>query len=96
MQRKSTTHVVMGQPAKAGGAGGAGGGLAAGKLQKEIMLRSNKLRFVTVQWVLDSIEAGRRQPEKRYEALAIRSGGQKSIITLFGKNENAGIEKGNS
>ncbi|PYH95389.1 hypothetical protein BO71DRAFT_408596 [Aspergillus ellipticus CBS 707.79] len=64
---RKVTHLVVG-PANAGpGRGGAGGGLAAGKLQKEIQRAGWKgIKLVRVQWVLDSIAAGKRLAESKY------------------------------
>lgn len=47
--RRSVTHVILGTPN--GAAGGAGGGLAAGKIQKEIKRVGGKgIKFVGVEW----------------------------------------------
>ena len=45
--RKSVTHVILGKPSSAGGSGG---GLAAGKLQKELTKGGRPIKFVSVQW----------------------------------------------
>lgn len=42
LARKTTTHVVVSSVG--------GGGLAAGKLQKEIIGKKNNIRYVSVQW----------------------------------------------
>lgn len=42
LARKTTTHVVISDMG--------GGGLAAGKLQKEITSKKNNIRYVSVQW----------------------------------------------
>lgn len=47
LTRKSVTHVILGKPSSAGGAGG---GLAAGKLQKELTKNGRPIKFVSVQW----------------------------------------------
>lgn len=51
--RRSVTHVVLGTPSSQGGTG-AGGGLAAGKIQKEIMKKKGGggagVKFVGVEW----------------------------------------------
>lgn len=47
LTRKSVTHVILGKPSSAGGAGG---GLAAGKLQKELTTHGRLIKFVSVQW----------------------------------------------
>lgn len=47
--RRSVTHVILGTPN--GAVGGAGGGLAAGKIQKEIKRVGGKgIKFVGVEW----------------------------------------------
>lgn len=51
--RRSVTHVILGTPngAGLGGGRGAGGGLAASKIQKEIMRVGGKgLKYVGVEW----------------------------------------------
>lgn len=48
LTRRSVTHVILG---KSSSAGGAGGGLAAGKLQKELK-NGKPLKFVSVQWLM--------------------------------------------
>lgn len=72
------THIIIGEEAKVGS--GAGGGLAAGKIQK--LVQSRKLvgmKFVSVHWVLDSVKAGRRLPEGRYKVDVLRSSSQKTL-----------------
>ncbi|KAF2402406.1 hypothetical protein EJ06DRAFT_528517 [Trichodelitschia bisporula] len=71
---KSVTHVVLGTNSAAGGVGG---GLAAGKKQREIMrCRGAGKRFVGVEWVLDSIKRGKRLPEPGFENLKLAAHGQ--------------------
>ena len=89
LRRSSTTHVILSAPARVGA--GAGGGLAAAKLQREIdakkvVASGRAIRYVGVQWVLDSIVAGRRLPERDYypAGLAVgRSAGQTSLLDGF-------------
>jgi hypothetical protein len=54
--RRSVTHVILGTSSSQGGAGG---GLAAGKIQKEIMKkrggRGTGVRFVGVEWYVFSL-----------------------------------------
>lgn len=78
--RRTVTHVIVGNSC--------GGGLASGKIQKEAVLVGGKgIKYVTVQWVLDSIEKGIRQPEARYapQNLKDRIGGsgQASVRGMF-------------
>lgn len=49
LRRRSVTHVILGTPN--GATGGAGGGLAAGKIQKEIKrIRGCGVKYVGVEW----------------------------------------------
>ncbi|KAI5807468.1 hypothetical protein DFH27DRAFT_320989 [Peziza echinospora] len=49
LARKSVTHVILAKPS--GGGSGAGGGLAAGKLQKELARKGgNAIKYVSVEW----------------------------------------------
>lgn len=78
--RRSVTHVIVGHDG--------GTGLASGKIHKEVALvRGAGIKYVTAQWVLDSIERGVRQPEARYvpKSLGGRIGGsgQASVRDLF-------------
>ncbi|KAK5559698.1 hypothetical protein LTR46_002740 [Exophiala xenobiotica] len=81
--RRTATHVVIGNDYS-------GGGLSSGKIQKEVALVGGKgVKYVTAQWVLDSIEKGIRQPEARYvpKSLDGRIGGsgQGSVRNMFVK-----------
>ncbi|KAM3414288.1 hypothetical protein BST61_g10941 [Cercospora zeina] len=61
--RRTVTHVILG---KINANGGCGGGLAGSKIQKEIAtLRGKSVKFVSAEWVVDSIKAGKRLPESR-------------------------------
>lgn len=49
--RKQVTHVILGNPCGRAGGMGAGGGLAATKIQKEIKRTGGcGIRYVSVQW----------------------------------------------
>ena len=79
--RRTVTHVILGEK-------GTGGGLAATKIQKEnTTVRGKGVKYVSVQWVLDSIDKGIRQPESRYVAAGVKDklggSGQPSVATLF-------------
>ncbi|KAI0472566.1 hypothetical protein GGR56DRAFT_650979 [Xylariaceae sp. FL0804] len=106
--RRQVTHVILGKPAANNGPSGsgnngsgsanghdkgAGGGLAGGKLQREIQrLRSaggggagGGVRFVGVEWVLESVARGRRLPEARF-ATDVRVGAaraQRSVLDVY-------------
>ncbi|KAI1380890.1 hypothetical protein F4677DRAFT_441219 [Hypoxylon crocopeplum] len=86
--RRQVTHVILGKPA--GGIGGAGGGLAGGKLQREIQkVGGCGVKFVGVEWVLESITAGKRLPEARFSNLKVASKGQQSVYGLYSRPENS-------
>jgi len=78
--RKSVTHVVIG--------GTCGGGLASGKINKEVTTVGGKgIKYVTAEWVLSSVEKGIRQPESRYVPQNLNTKvagyGQRSVKILF-------------
>jgi hypothetical protein len=82
--RRTVTHVILG--AESAG----GGGLASCKIQKEISLvrgLGNGVKYVTAQWVVDSIEKGVRQPESRYIPKGVEGrlggSGQASVRGMF-------------
>ena len=90
--RRSVTHVILGTPnGSIGGVGaGAGGGLAAGKIQKEILrVRGCGIKYVSVDWVLDSIAVGKRLPEARFQNLNIAHKRQKSVYGMFRKENSS-------
>lgn len=91
--RRQVTHVILGRPSVAGGAG-AGGGLAASKIQKEIKrVGGCGVRYVGVEWVLDSIAAGRRLPEARFgSSLKVAPKGQQSVYGMFSKVDTTGSD----
>ncbi|EEP76009.1 predicted protein [Uncinocarpus reesii 1704] len=87
--RRTVTHVILGRPnspkLKESGTIGAGGGLALGKLQREIQrVGGQGVKFVGVEWVLESIKTGRRLPEARFATLHMASGKQRSVLADFG------------
>ncbi|KAI4867345.1 hypothetical protein F4820DRAFT_209255 [Hypoxylon rubiginosum] len=82
--RRQVTHVILGRPA--GGTGGAGGGLAGGKLQREIQRVGGRgVKFIGVEWVLESIKAGKRLPETQFSNLKVATKGQQSVFGLYSK-----------
>ncbi|OQE42158.1 hypothetical protein PENCOP_c004G04992 [Penicillium coprophilum] len=92
MARKTVTHVLIGQPntgARSGAAvSGAGGGLAAGKLQQEIARGGWKgVKVVSVDWALESIKAGRRLAESRFPGMNVAAKGQRSVAGMFGVHQ---------
>jgi hypothetical protein len=80
--RRTVTHVIIGDKC--------GGGLASGKIEKEVTTVGGKgIKFVTAQWILDSVERGVRQPEARYVPKNLNSriggSGQGSVRSMFMK-----------
>lgn len=78
--RRTTTHVVIGEDC--------GGGLAGTKIQKEVSTVGGKgIKFVTAQWVLDSVEKGIRLSEARYAPKNLKGrvggAGQGSVRGFF-------------
>ncbi|KIX94296.1 uncharacterized protein Z520_10006 [Fonsecaea multimorphosa CBS 102226] len=74
--RRTVTHVILGSNAAGGG------GLAGGKIQKEVALvRGKGVKYVTAQWVVDSVARGVRQPESRYvpHGVGARIGGSRQV-----------------
>ncbi|KZZ89137.1 brct domain containing protein [Moelleriella libera RCEF 2490] len=69
--RRAVTHVVLGS--------GGGGGLAGGKADREIRrVRGCGVYFVGVEWVLESVKAGKRLSEARF-ARGSSPAGQASV-----------------
>ena len=95
--RKQVTHVIIGttHERKSNGlVGGAGGALASTKIQKEIArTRGKGVKFVGAQWVIDSVEKGRRMGEARYENLKLGGAGQGSVFDKF-KTAKPGVTSG--
>ncbi|KAI9756475.1 MAG: hypothetical protein M1835_000716 [Candelina submexicana] len=81
--RRSVTHVILGAPSGAEGTG-AGGGLAATKIQKEIQrIGGCGVKYVGVDWVLESIKAGKRLPEAQFSTMKLSAKGQRSVYGMF-------------
>ncbi|OCT54620.1 BRCA1 C Terminus (BRCT) domain containing protein [Cladophialophora carrionii] len=82
--RRTVTHVILGSEHAVGG------GLANGKIDKEVKLvrgLGKGVKYVTAQWVVDSVEKGVRQPESRYVPKGVEGrlggSGQASIRGMF-------------
>ena len=89
--RRSVTHVIVGKP-NDGRGGGAGGGLAGSKIQKEIQrVRGKGVKFVGVEWVIESVKAGKRLSEARFQGVSIAPKGVGSVYGLFRKREEEGV-----
>lgn len=87
--RRSVTHVILGKH-NDGRGGGAGGGLAGSKIQKEISRVGGKgIRYVGVEWVIESVKAGKRLSEARFETLSVAPRGVKSVYGMFKKDTDA-------
>ena len=81
--RRTVSHVIVG---KTSAHGGCGGGLAGTKIQKEVARRGgNAINYVTAEWVLESIKAGKRLPESKFEALKLAPNGVMGIAGMFAK-----------
>ncbi|KAL3960901.1 hypothetical protein ACCO45_006018 [Purpureocillium lilacinum] len=91
--RRRVTHVILGRPASAGRS--AGGGLAGGKLEREIRrVAGCGVKYVGVEWILESIKAGKRLPEARFATLKIAPQAQASVYGLFSGRDAAGPRTG--
>ncbi|BFZ61100.1 hypothetical protein YB2330_002158 [Saitoella coloradoensis] len=76
---KSCTHVIVGQT-----------GLAANKIQKELSRAGGGgVKFVGVEWVVESLEGGRRCRESGYRVGCLTGGVQRSVVDGFAGKENA-------
>ncbi|KHN97004.1 brct domain containing protein [Metarhizium album ARSEF 1941] len=88
--RKKVTHVILGRPA-GGLVKGAGGGLAGGKMEREIRrIGGAGVRFVGAEWVLESLKTGRRLPEARFSNVKVAAAAQGSVYGLCSGNGAAG------
>ncbi|KAE8144509.1 hypothetical protein BDV25DRAFT_171412 [Aspergillus avenaceus] len=77
---RKVSHVIVGKP-NAGPGKGAGGGLAASKLQVIARGGWKGLKVVFVEWVLESIKAQKRLSEAKF-AMDIVSNGQRSVLSF--------------
>lgn len=87
LARRTVTHVIIGRPSRNGGSGG---GLSGSKIQKEISrMGSNVVKFVTAEWVTESVKAGKRLPESRFEGLRMAPPGITSVASIFRPSKTA-------
>ncbi|KAI1327345.1 BRCA1 C terminus domain-containing protein [Xylariaceae sp. FL0255] len=91
--RRKVTHVILGRPAAGSssyrGGSGSGGGLPSGKLQREIQKVSGAgVKYVSVEWVLESIKVGKRLPEARFADLKVAPRAQGSVYGLFSTSKS--------
>ncbi|KAI9762544.1 MAG: hypothetical protein M4579_000347 [Chaenotheca gracillima] len=103
--RRQVTHVIIGRPigrqdsemtSNQPGQGRveAGGGMAAGKLQKEVKrVGGCGVKYIGVEWVLESIKAGKRLPEARYPGVRTTAAGQKSVYDIFSGPKSSNADK---
>ncbi|KAI5244916.1 hypothetical protein E4T43_03426 [Aureobasidium subglaciale] len=88
--RRSVSHVILGRP-NASAVPGAGGGLSASKMQKEIAKIGGKnVKFVTAEWVLESVGNGKRAPEQKFEAVRLALKGTGRVEEMFTKAAKKG------
>ncbi|QIW98923.1 hypothetical protein AMS68_004441 [Peltaster fructicola] len=79
--RRSITHVIVGRTS---GAGSCGGGLAGSKIHKEITRVGGKgIKFVTADWIVESVNAGKRLSESRFQGLNLAAKGVSSVASAF-------------
>lgn len=82
--RKTVTHVILGKPNSSGN-GGSGGGLAGSKIQKEISsMRGKGIKFISADWVSESVKAGKRLPESKFVGMNLAPKGVSGIKSMFG------------
>ncbi|KAF9886143.1 hypothetical protein FE257_011968 [Aspergillus nanangensis] len=80
---RRVTHVLIGRPNAGPARGGFGGGLAATKLQREIARAGSRaVKVVFVDWVIESVRAGKRLSEMRF-AMHVAPKGQRSLVETF-------------
>ncbi|KAI5210006.1 hypothetical protein E4T39_00586 [Aureobasidium subglaciale] len=88
--RRSVTHVILGRP-NTSAISGAGGGLSASKMQKEIAKIGGKnVKFVTAEWVMESVGLGKRAPEQKFEAVRLALKGTGRVEEMFAKAAKKG------
>lgn len=90
--RKTVTHVIVGTP---NGKGGFGGGLSGRKIQQEVdKIRGKSVKYIGVEWLLESIKAGKRLPEARFASSGVSTSGPgvKSVYGMF-KQTKPGAQK---
>ncbi|KAH8685732.1 hypothetical protein BGZ60DRAFT_395932 [Tricladium varicosporioides] len=83
--RRQVTHVILGRPSGTLGTG-AGGGLSGSKIEKEIRrVWGPSVKYVGVEWILESMKAGKRLPETQFTNLKVVAKGQQSVYSMFSK-----------
>ncbi|KAK0315566.1 hypothetical protein LTR01_000866 [Friedmanniomyces endolithicus] len=82
--RRTVTHVIIGRP---NSAGGCGGGLAGSKIHKEVtrkLSRGDSVKYVSVDWVVESVKALKRLPESSFEGVRVAPMGVGNVATMLG------------
>jgi hypothetical protein len=91
LDRRSVTHVILGRPKSSAVPGAGGGGLSASKMQKEITkIRGKSVKFVNVEWIIESVANGKRVPEQRFEAVRLALKGTGRVEQMFAKAAKKG------
>ncbi|KAF4631060.1 hypothetical protein G7Y89_g7067 [Cudoniella acicularis] len=86
--RRQVTHIILGRPSGTQGLG-AGGGLAGTKIEKEIRMGGCGVKYVGVEWVLESMKAGKRLPETQFTNLKVAAKGQQSVYRMFSQTNSS-------
>ena len=101
--RRHVTHVILGRSVGGGSShGGAGGGLAATKLQREARRAGGgsgggAVKFVGVEWVLESVKAGRRLAETRFgNPKVVAPGRQQSVLGMCSNSPPPPLQRSGS
>lgn len=90
--RRSVTHVIVG---KTVGSGGCGGGLSSSKLHKEVQrIGGQSLKYVTAEWAVESVNAGKRLSESRFVAVNLGGKGVGSVASMFRQQKASVPPKG--
>ncbi|PMD27392.1 hypothetical protein NA56DRAFT_561796 [Hyaloscypha hepaticicola] len=86
--RRQVTHVILGKLSGSSGRG-AGGGLSGTKIEKEIRrVGGCGVKYVGVEWVLESLKLGKRLPETQFTNLKVAAKGQQSVYGMFKKTNS--------
>ena len=86
--RRTVTHVIAGKTVSNGGCGG---GLSGSKIHKEVQRVGGKgLKFVTAEWAVESVKAGKRLPESRFPAVEVGGKGQGSVANMWRLHKGGG------
>lgn len=84
LARRTVTHVILAKPGSQGES--CGGGLAGTKIQREIAQRGGKpIRCVNAEWAVESVKAGKRLAESRFEGMKLAPKGVGGIAGMFAK-----------